>query len=281
MTKITITKKMGGIEALNLLSAFKVETNTYLVLDSERTGSMGLPIIYVTKYTDHLEKIIDDNEWQSVKNYLKGIINGTNFEYVNVPTSITADEAYYKELSLPNLDSFNAIKDRYKPAESTPAETLSALPEAPTSVPVTPEVTPNVAPTEPLMPSAPATATVVTTPPQETVAPAPAFKEEAPAPVNNPTSPDFSTDKETFLKACENMFDALISKYQKELKALDEREKALTAKEQEIEAKMQNASEHLANAEAREQVANIAHDNAQKVMDLTSMMPTNPDIQNS
>ena len=39
---------------------------------------------------------------------------------------------------------------------------------------------------------------------------------------------------------------------------------------------MNHANEHLANAEAKEQIANIAHDNAQKVMDLNNFMPVNP-----
>ena len=87
---------------------------------------------------------------------------------------------------------------------------------------------------------------------------------------------NFDSDKETFLKACENMFDALISKYQKELYALEQRKQELSQKEAEINAKLKDASEHLANAEAREQVANIAHDNAQKIMDISNFMPTNP-----
>ena len=86
----------------------------------------------------------------------------------------------------------------------------------------------------------------------------------------------FEEDKETFLKACENMFDALISKYQKELDRLHEKEQELLRKEQEINIKMNHANEHLANAEAKEQIANIAHDNAQKVMDLNNFMPVNP-----
>ena len=64
MAKINITKPTGGVEALTLLSAFKGEGNTYVIFDSEKTGSMGLPIIYVSKYTNKLEKIDDQNEWQ-------------------------------------------------------------------------------------------------------------------------------------------------------------------------------------------------------------------------
>lgn len=62
MAKINITKPTGMIESLNVISAFKAENNTYVVLDSEKMGSMGLPIIYVSKYTSKLEKINDAND---------------------------------------------------------------------------------------------------------------------------------------------------------------------------------------------------------------------------
>ena len=130
MAKINITKPTGMIESLNVISAFKAENNTYVVLDSEKMGSMGLPIIYVSKYTSKLEKINDANEWQSVKNYLKGIISGTNFEYLKLPDNITSDEAFYTPLTLPSA-SFDAIKSRYVVLEDTRAsnERVTLTPE--------------------------------------------------------------------------------------------------------------------------------------------------------
>ncbi|MCX4254870.1 MAG: hypothetical protein OSJ63_06365, partial [Bacilli bacterium] len=113
MAKVNITKPVGGVESLPLVSAFKVEDNVYTVFDSEKNGSMGLPIIYVSKLSNNkLEKINDTNEWQSVKNYLKGIISGTNFQYVNIGNDLNADEAYYMPLTLPQA-SFDMIKSRY------------------------------------------------------------------------------------------------------------------------------------------------------------------------
>ena len=330
MAKINITKPTGNVESLNILSAFKAENNTYVVLDGEKMGSMGLPIIYVAKYTTKLEKINDANEWQSVKNYLKGIISGTNFEYVKVGENISADEAYYTPLTLPQT-SFDAIKNRYVVKEENasnaatseaPTPQSEVTPVMPTPSPVsnsTMNVTPAVASTptqtapqtESVMnlideaytnnninninnnmvnnnqpsvvptPPAPEMNTVKpVTPPEPVVAapravPTPQTETKESIPAMN-----FDNDKETFLKACENMFDALISKYQKELSALEEREKALEAKEAEINARLKDANEHLANAEAREQVANIAHDNAQKVMDLNNFMPVNPNNSN-
>lgn len=343
MAKVNITKPTGNIESLNLLSAFKVENNTYIVLDSEKMGSMGLPIIYVSKYTSKLEKINDANEWQSVKNYLKGIISGTNFEYVKINDNVTADEAYYTPLTLPQ-SSFDAIKNRYVVEEQT------SINEVPTSTPQVPEVAPvmpnpntasnttvNVTPVTPsasVVPQQDSVMNLIDNAYKESPVPVtPVMPAQDPSPTNatpnvvtnnipvtpevkaspasepTPISPsipnspvvepkptpsepinnmvesisntmNFDNDKETFLKACENMFDALISKYQKELNALDAKEKELERKEAEINAKLKDANEHLANAEAREQVANIAHDNAKRVMDLNNFMPVNPNNTN-
>ena len=346
MAKVNITKPTGSVESLNILSAFKVENNIYVVLDGEKMGSMGLTIIYVCKYSNKLEKINDANEWQSVKNYLKGIISGTNFEYVKIGDNLTADEAYYTPLTLPQ-SSFDAIKARYVVVDAsnqggaTPTLTPSSSEVSPvmpsastvsnTTVNVTP-VTPQQAepqqesvmnliddaykvketpsspapiPTQVASPTSVNPATVVNNIPSYPEANiAPQTVEQTPVSPSIPESPvvepkmtpsevvdnvteinsnkmNFDNDKETFLKACENMFDALISKYQKELSALDAKEKELERKEAEINAKLKDANEHLANAEAREQVANIAHDNAKKVMDLNNFMPVNPNSNQS
>ena len=309
MAKTNITKPTGSVESLNIISAFKADNNIYVVLDSEKMGSMGLPIIYVCKYTTKLEKINDPNEWQNVKNYLKGIISGTNFEYVKIGDNLSADEAYYTPLTLPSA-SFDAIKTRYvltkTPAPSTASTSTTPdggtpiMPKATTpsnaTVNVTPVAgkteaqpaltteesvmnlidnaykTPTVNPTE----EVPPTPTVVSTPSPASMAKVVEPPKEESKNISATSSMSFDSDKETFLKACENMFDALISKYQKELAALEEKEQELAKKEAEINAKMASANEHLKNAEAKETVANIAHDNAQKVMDLSSFMPQNP-----
>lgn len=385
MAKISVLKPTGGNEILGLVSAFVAESNSYVILDSEKTGSMGLPIIYVSKLVNgKLEKINDTNEWQSVKNYLKGIINGTNFQYIKVEDNLNADEAFYTPLTLPQA-SFDLIKQRYVIKDETssaassevleipsinnalsqeedvgpalnentmsqdvmpsmigatenigmvPSEAsisqaptpvampeslvnnVSTMPEVSASeVEVNPisaqqpvevqqsQVVPPVVPTAQVMPAmTPASNVSVSSAPinqastvdnsavnnqviaQQTVNQAQMVENGTPAlvdAVQAATGPmvitSFTSDRETFLKACENMFDALVTKYQKQLADLERREQIISQKEQEIEQKLQNANEHLANAEAREQVANIAHDNAQKVMDLSNLMPQAPD----
>ena len=324
MAKINITKPTGNVDNLNLLSAFKAENNIYIVFDAEKMGSMGLPIIYVSKYTTKLEKINDANEWQSVKNYLKGIISGTNFEYVKVENNLTADEAYYTPLTLPET-SFNAIRSRYIIKEdnnSSASQTQVLMPKEEVT-PVMPSTSPISNTTVNITPVQTNETTQTPSPDSQTesvlnlidnaynndkapnmaasINPTPAISKPnndltsstTPEVVAKPETPNiqndkesiynmsFENDKETFLKACENMFDALISKYQKKLNELEEREKNLVTKEAQINAKLKDANEHLANAEAREKVANIAHDNAQKVMDLNNFMPVNPNSTNS
>lgn len=344
MAKVNIIKPTGS-EVLSLLSAFKTEDLTYVIFDSEKVGSMGLPIIYIAKLTGKLEKITDDNEWQSVKNYLKGIINGTSFEYVKINDTINADEVFYTPLTLPQ-SSFDLIKNRYVVNEDSGAseKALEPAPAAKVLDPATEvenvSVASNVSPTPALTPSI---SNVSPVGPVAEVTPAP-VKEVTNEVVNNnsseqiaqptpavaPVMPNvnavsnasytatpnvasevtlgnqevvakpeisvaqavkefeepgtkfdtniFMQDKETFLKACENMFDALVSKYQKQLADLERREQSLKIKEQEVKTKLSDANEHLANAAAREQVANIAHDNAQRVMDITNLMPNNPNV---
>lgn len=341
MAKINITKPTGNVENLELLTAFKAEDATYIIFSSDKIGSMGLPIIYISKFNGgKLEKIIDANEWQNVKNYLKGIINGTNFQYIKVDNSLNADEAYYTPLTLPQA-SFDLISSRYVVKEDSSnssdnitkveasevqEETLDSLINTavlpsinnngeinnssvqnttsneiptnsennvmpvsePTAMPVENKESVNVAPVSPVMPdNNVASNENVSMSPVNTVVPENKPKEVAlESPVLNTNNDinlienNFDKDKEMFLKACENMFDALISKYQKEFVELERREQELKEKEKMIEEKMHNANEHLANAAAREQVANIAHDNAQKVMDLSNLMPQNPNNNN-
>ncbi len=314
MMKINITKPTGTVETLSLISAFKSENNTYVILDSEKIGSMGLPIIYVAKYTNKLEKINDQNEWQSVKNCLKGIISGTNFEYVKMNLDVNADEVYYTPLTLPQA-SFNAIKSRYVVDNNlndnntfssvTPVmpdtnvssnnsvnvslndsskddSVMNLIDKAYSENSVNPPL--NNATNVAAINAAPVNMEAV--PPVSVVNETPVLEKDN-SQLKVGASSDvslkeisFENDKETFLKACENMFDALVSKYQKELNDLKAKEQELLNKESEINIKLRDANEHLANAEARETVANIAHDNAQRVMDLNNFMPVNPNSEN-
>jgi len=109
--KKNITKPTG-VDNFELLTAFKVEGNTYVIFDSERVGSMGLPIIYISNFSNGKLEKIDNNseEWQNVKNYLKGIINGANFEYIkidNKPIFIIFDPVFDEKDSI--IEFFNKM----------------------------------------------------------------------------------------------------------------------------------------------------------------------------
>ncbi len=241
MGKIKLNLVSGAIVEKPLLCAFKANNFEYIVLDNEMNGSMGLPIILVCKLENgKLIKIADQNEWQIVKEYLKNIIAGSQVELIKVASEMPADDIYYTQLTLP-LPSFDALKSAY------------TIEDEVTATPVAPEVTPSIMPTTPepsvsapeniqtpssfesptpiSMPTPPvseqasveveATPVDMSAPAIDLSAPIPTFeekteevKEESEAPSGDNV---FQAQKEAFMQACENMFDALVQKFEREL----------------------------------------------------------------
>ena len=152
MTKIKLSLPSGSEVEKPVISYFSNGSN-YLILDGEGVGSMGLPIILVSKVNgDKVEKIVDQNEWQQVKGFLKGIISGGPSTYLATPDSLVADETYYTQLTLP-VASYDALKNAYvvpnagveaaNVPETSPAlEQGSAVPEAPAIENPTPAIDP-------------------------------------------------------------------------------------------------------------------------------------------
>lgn len=235
MAKIKLNLVSGAVVEKPLVSAFRANNNTYVVLDNEINGSMGLPIILVCKYTENkLIKIIDQNEWSIVKEYLKNIIAGNSIEFVSIPSELLADDIYYTQLTLP-LPSFDTLKRTYQVEEPEEVNAFDALsmvepvmeesiaPEMP--VEETKEEQPlnafsetfNIPAEEPVIPSY---EEPIANPVPETPI-IPAAKEEPlmESVVNEQSNLDnpFADQKEAFMKACENMFDALVQKFTKEL----------------------------------------------------------------
>ena len=238
MEKLKINTMSGGVLEKPLVTAFKSGSGEYVVVDNEMNGTMGLPIILVSKLVNNALSLIPDSEWNSVKEALRLIISGNQVDYISVPESVNAEDMFFKQLTLP-VASFEALKNNYKPVvlgnvsvepevQASPVhqEIMSAPEVTPMAGPVTPEVTPmqsevvnpvemknvNPTPSAPVMPSAPVESQVVApVMPETTVTPKPSV-EPIPEPVNN-TPVDFTADKEAFLKACENMFDALVAKF--------------------------------------------------------------------
>ena len=288
MKKIKLNLVSGNVIEKPLMNAFTSNNMSYVVLDNEMNGSMGLPIILVSKLENNkLIKIIDQAEWQSVKEYLKSIIAGGSMEYIKMPDEISADDIYYTQLTLP-VPSFDALKNAYKvenvqelPKEEEEATIMDINPaniggmgdtqmDVPT-VNIAPEVS-NISPNVEIannvsspMPSvevAPISASDIQSSNEEINNPlnyinqsvepipnvsvepvsspvnevkpeipivnisntvetpmTPAEPEITPTPViDSPVTNDiFKEQKEAFMQACENMFDALVQKFEKEL----------------------------------------------------------------
>lgn len=259
MGKIKLNLVSGAVVEKPLISAFKASENSYVILDNEINGSMGLPIILVCKFENNkLVKIIDQNEWQLVKEYLKNIIAGNHVEYFNVISEMTADDIYYTQLTLP-VPSFDALKNAYhvedvvtpesnlldiNPAQIDMNNISSMESVVPEVNPSTPVIDINVSEiqsvqSESVNISAPAIDLNTPIPnfggdtqvnpipevtPVEPVSQVMPEPEITPPPVINGeinTSADnasiFKEQKEAFMQACENMFDALVQKFEKEL----------------------------------------------------------------
>ena len=284
MGKIKLNLVSGAVVEKPLINAFKANNNSYVVLDNEMNGSMGLPIILVCKLEqDKLIKILDQNEWSIVKEYLKNIIAGNQIEFIKINEEIAADDIYYTQLTLP-VPSFDALKNAYKVDESSnesssdgimdmfnptnveenavqvqnemevsvqPSienvvnpvqepvnvepvvnniETQNINMESPViDIPINPVISePVIEPTVASEPVTPITEPVVS--PMDIVPPVMPEAEITPTPVVEPSVMNvqepviekaensiFREQKEAFMQACENMFDALVQKFEREL----------------------------------------------------------------
>ena len=232
MEKLKINTVSGNVLEKPIVTAFKSNGGEYVVLDNEMNGTMGLPIILVSKLVNGSLVIVPDSEWNAVKEALRLIISGNQMEYVNVGNVLSSEDTFFKQLTLP-VASFEALKNSYKPVvheevtletpevnvepvvQATPVQTPEVV-ESPivmNDAPVAPQMPEASAPVTPIMPEAPVEAQSVAEVPAytEKVAPMPSVEE---IPEEHDDVPvDFTADKEAFLKACENMFDALVAKF--------------------------------------------------------------------
>ena len=251
MSKVKINLVSGSFVEKPLVTCFKGTNGDYIVLDNETNGSMGYPIICISKINgSNVSKITDQGEWASVKENLKTIIAGTALPYLAVPETLSAQDDFYTQLTLP-VASFDLLKNVYSapaaPSASAEPEMTPAAPEiAPvTDIPVAPmpEISP-IAPAEdiapvamdPIIPVEPVTseipsveapvinnmdapiAPVVEAPIMSTMempsAPVDITPVIEPAVSDMPLNDDLAIIKENFMKSCETMFDALVKKFE-------------------------------------------------------------------
>lgn len=255
MAKVKINLPTGINEERTLISAFNAENNTYIIFDADSVGSMGLPIIMVSKLENNkIIKISNNDEWTNVKGFLKEIIAGVSKDYVNVDLNLEADELYYTQLTLP-LTSFDALKNSYINFVGSQDNVINEIedivdgePEIPAvpndeevmkeqdltnnnPFPINDVVNPtvnnefdkqdailnNVVNDEPvanpLLNDISFQQTSVLPIEETAVEPTNVSNENLENVNNSEIKDNYLVDKEAFLKACENMFDALVAKF--------------------------------------------------------------------
>lgn len=243
MSKIRVNLTSGNVFEKPLVTCFQGTSANYVVFDNEMNGSMGLPIICISKLNgNRLEKIFDQSEWASVKENLKSIISGSTLMYLEVPENLSAQDDFFTQLTLP-VASFDVLKRSYNPPKPEPEVMPAPQPEvAPAPVQPAPEVMETPAPpvmdgpisfggmntvnAAPVMNNNPAPQmmgnsdmlgqTNTMAMPNEMASmnnPMPNVNNQMPnpQPISNINYADL---KETFMKSCENMFDALVKRFE-------------------------------------------------------------------
>lgn len=243
MSKIRVNLTSGNVFEKPLVTCFQGTSANYVVFDNEMNGSMGLPIICISKLNgNRLEKIFDQSEWASVKENLKSIISGSTLMYLEVPENLSAQDDFFTQLTLP-VASFDVLKRSYNPPKPEPEVMPTPQPEvAPAPAQPAPEVMETPAPpvmdgpisfggmntvnAAPVMNNNPASQmmgnsdmlgqTNTMAMPNEMASmnnPMPNVNNKMPnpQPISNINYADL---KETFMKSCENMFDALVKRFE-------------------------------------------------------------------
>ena len=230
MTRVKLNLASGSVQEREVVTAFSFDNTKYIIFDGESTGSMGLPIVLVSKESNNkIIGITDAEEWKNTKENLKKIISGEKVEFARVSSEISADDVYYRQLTLP-IASFDILKSSYVvPEEPTVSET--AVDQTPIFEQITPEdiaggSIPNVEPVAPSTFSEPVPAVPEVTMPEatftgftsETIINEPSEDIPAPsAPVVDDTNVDTSTSKyeelkKEFLAEAEVLFDKIYNK---------------------------------------------------------------------
>ena len=248
MSKIRVNLTSGNVFEKPLVTCFQGTSANYVVFDNEMNGSMGLPIICISKLNgNRLEKIFDQSEWASVKENLKSIISGSTLMYLEVPKNLSAQDDFFTQLTLP-VASFDVLKSSYNPPKPEPEVMPAPQPEVAPAPAPTPEVMETPAPpvmdgpisfggmntvnTAPVMPNMGASVMNGNPAPQmmgnsDTLGQTNTMTNEM-APMNNPmpnvnnqmpnpqpiSNINYADLKETFMKSCENMFDALVKRFE-------------------------------------------------------------------
>lgn len=67
----------SGEDEFKVITAFELNGNSYVVLDSKQKDANQNTIVYISRINgDNLEDITDDNEWANIKSTLISIVKG-------------------------------------------------------------------------------------------------------------------------------------------------------------------------------------------------------------
>ena len=219
MTRVKLNLLSGSVQEREVVTAFNLNGIKYIIFDGESTGSMGLPIILVSK--ENLGKVVgitDAEEWKNTKECLKKIISGESVDYISVDAELKADDIYYRQLTLP-IASFDILKSSY----NSPADASTPVSEkVPVFEPITPEdiVGNTVQNAEPVAPSTfsspmPEVTKISNDVPDFSSAPVDSTPiiSEPTSVVNEPVKEDnYEALKDEFLKGAEELFDKIYKK---------------------------------------------------------------------
>lgn len=228
MTRVKLNLASGSVQEREVVTAFNFDNTKYIIFDGESTGSMGLPIVLVSKESNNkIVGITDAEEWKNTKENLKKIISGEKLDFARVSGEISADDVYYRQLTLP-IASFDILKSSYEAPEEPASEV--AVDQTPIFEQITPEdiaggSVPNVEPVAPSTFSEPVTDTssvsasddvysfatepIVNAPSENIPSPADAVISEPSKEVSNNKYDEL---KREFMTAAEELFNNLYEK---------------------------------------------------------------------
>lgn len=228
MTRVKLNLASGSVQEREVVTAFNFDNTKYIIFDGESTGSMGLPIVLVSKESNNkIVGITDAEEWKNTKENLKKIISGEKLDFARVSGEISADDVYYRQLTLP-IASFDILKSSYEAPEEPASEV--AVDQTPIFEQITPEdiaggSVPNVEPVAPSTFSEPvtdassvsasdnvfgfATEAIINAPSENIPSPADAVISE---PSNEVSNNKYDELKREFMTAAEELFDNLYEK---------------------------------------------------------------------